>query len=120
MRDRHMARRTAVFLREFVVLFGFLNGVWLAVGVNPGRELLGVARGVVETFVRAQAVEVAFVLLPIALLVASLWLIHRRAGWLGFLAVGLAFVGGAVLLSSATLSFLLLVAGLGVGVVATA
>lgn len=103
-----------------MILFGFLNGVWLAVGVNPGRELLGVARGIVETFVRGAAIEILFVVVPLLLLAASVWLIWRRGRWLGFVAVGVAFVGGAEILASPTLALGLLLLGLVLGVLATA
>ncbi|MFA5862292.1 MAG: hypothetical protein WDA16_11420, partial [Candidatus Thermoplasmatota archaeon] len=75
-----MARRTAVFLREFVILFGFLNGVWLAIGVNPGRELLDVLKAIVEGLLSGTVIEFLFVFAPLLLLVGMLWLIYRKGG----------------------------------------
>lgn len=114
-----MAKRTAVFLREFVILFGFLNGVWLAVGVNPGKELLDVVKGSVEGLLSGTLIEFLFVFLPLVLLVATLWLIYKKGGWVGFLAVGCAFLGGAEVLASPRTSLVLLAGGLVLGVVAT-
>lgn len=118
-RARHVARRTQVFLKESVILFGFLNGLFLALGVNPGAELLEVLRGIVERLASGQAVALVFTLLPLALVALMLFLIYKRGGWLGFVAVGAAFVAGLWLLSAPSASFFLLVGALALGVVAT-
>ena len=87
-----MARRTSKFLKEFVILFGFLNGVWLAVGVNPGAELLGVLRGTLEGLVSGSWVSFLFSFIPIVLLLLTFWPIFLPACWVGFFAVGSAFL----------------------------
>lgn len=108
-----------MFLKESVILFGFLNGLFLALGVNPGAELLEVLRGIVERLASGQAVTLFFTLLPLALVALMLYLIYKRGGWLGFVAVGVAFVAGLWLLSAPAASFFLLLAALGLGIVAT-
>lgn len=113
-------RRTQVFLKEGVVFFGFLNGLFLAVGVNPGATLLDVARGVLENLVGESGLLVlVFTLLPLALVALALWFIYKRGGWLGIVAVGLAFVAGLSLLASPTRGAALLVGAILLGVVAT-
>lgn len=119
-RPRRVARRTGVFLKEFVILFGFLNGLWLALGINPGAELLEVLRGIVESLLAGVPVRFIFTLLPLVFLGAILWLIHKRGGWLGFLAVGLGFVAGLQILAAPRVSFFLLLAAMALGYVATA
>ena len=114
-----MAKRTGRFLKEFVILFGFLNGVWLAVGVNPGAELLDVVRGTVEGLVSGSWAEFLFTFIPIALLVVTLWLIFRQGGWVGFLAVGAAFLAGLQVTSAPRVMFVLLLIALGLGWIAT-
>ena len=114
-----MARRTGRFLKEFVILFGFLNGVWLAVGVNPGAELLDVVRGTLETLVAGGWVGFIFAFLPIVLLGVTLWLIFRKGGWVGFAAVACAFLAGLQVTSQPRVMFVLLLAALGLGWVAT-
>lgn len=110
-----MARRSATFLKEAVILFGFLNGLWLAIGVNPGAELLDVLRGIVENAFSGTLVRTLFAILPLVLVVAMLAFIHRRGGWLGFIAVGAAFVAGLVLLAEPTWAFFLLLGALALG-----
>lgn len=114
-----MARRATTFLKEFVVLFGFLNGLFLSVGVNPGATLLDVLADMIDSLTGGNgAVRLALTLAPLALLAAILYLIARRAGWLGFVAVGMAFVSGLWLLSAPTPAFLLLAGALALGYVA--
>lgn len=114
-----VAKRTQTFLKEFVILFGFLNGLWLALGVNPGARLLEVLVGIVENLVSGAPVRVLFTFAPILFVVAMLWLIYRRGGWVGFLAVGLGFVAGLQVLAAPELSFFLLLAALVLGFLAT-
>jgi hypothetical protein len=115
-----MAKRTGRFLKEFVVLFGFLNGVWIAVGVNPGQEFLAIARGIVESLAGANGVvDFLFTAIPLLLLVAALVAIWRRGGWLGFLAVALGFLSGLCVVAESRVSLVMLLASLGLGWFAT-
>lgn len=111
-------RRAQVFVKEGVVLFGFLNGVFLSLGVNPGAELLGVVAGFAQRVASGSAVSFLVAVLPLVLLAAMLVVIFRRGGWMGLLAVSLAFLAGVVLLADAALSLLLLLAALALGYVA--
>lgn len=112
-------RRQQAFLRESVVLFGFLNGLFLAIGVNPGRTLLAVLIEISDSLTGGNgAVRLVLTLLPLALLIFALYLIHKRAGWLGFVAVGLAFLSGLWLLAEPATGSVLLLAALGLGYVA--
>lgn len=113
-------KRTQTFLKESVVLFGFLNGLFMAVGVNPGATLLAIVMEIADSLTGGNGtVRLALTLLPLALLLAALYLIHKRAGWLGFVAVGAAFFSGLWLLSEPMTGFLLLVAAVGIGFIAT-
>lgn len=114
-----MSRRTSVFLKEFVVLFGYLNGVFVAVGVNPAATLLGTLQNLLIALVGADGLlAFAFALLPTILLVLMLYLILRKGGWLGLLAVLAAFVGGMQVVTSPAASLVFLAVGLGLGWVA--
>lgn len=115
-----MARRTSAFLREFVVLFGFLNGVWLAVGVNPGAKLLEVLAGILLNLTgREGTLQLVLTLLPVILTVVTLFLILRKGGFVGLLAVIVALVGGMQILADPTVSLVLLLAAMGLGYFAT-
>jgi hypothetical protein len=114
-----VAKRTGVFLKEFVVLFGFLNGVWLAVGVNPGAEFLAILRQTAESLVGVNGwLEFFFALVPLVLVVAALVAILRKGGILGFVAVLVALFAGMLIVSEPRSSFVLLLAALGLGYLA--
>lgn len=113
-------RRTSVFLKEFVVLFGFLNGVWAAVGVNPGATLLETLENFVVALIGASGpLLFAFALLPAVLMIVTLYLILRKGGWLGLVAVLVAFFGGIQVVSNPQAAFVLLLVALGLGYLAT-
>lgn len=114
-----VARRTQVFLKEFVVLFGYLNGIWVAVGVNPGATLLRVLEGYFERLFSGELVDTLFALVPLLFLIAMLVIIFRKGGWLGLAAVALAFLAGMQILSAPATSLVLLLVALGAGFVAT-
>jgi hypothetical protein len=113
-------RRTQLFLKESVILFGFLNGVFFSLGVNPGQTLFAVAAEILDTLTGGNGgVRLALTLAPLALLGFALYLIHKRAGWLGFVAVGAAFLSGLWLLSEPMTAFILILTAVGIGLVAT-
>lgn len=115
-----VGRRRQVFLKESVVLFGFLNGLFLSVGVNPGATLLAVLASILDSLTGGNGlVRLALTLLPLLLLGVMLRLVHKRAGWLGFVAVGLAFLAGLWLLSAPTTAFAVLLGAVALGIVAT-
>ena len=110
-----MPRRTETFLKEFVILFGFLNGVWFAVGVNPGAELLEVLLGMGEGLLSGSTLTFLATFVPLVLLGAMLYLIFRKGGWLGFAAVGVAFLAGLQVTSAPKAMAVLLLVALGLG-----
>ena len=113
-------RRTQLFLKESVVFFGFLNGLFLALGVSPGAALLDVLRAIVENLVGESGwIALLFTLLPVALLGLALYFIHKRGGWLGFVAVGCAFIAGLWVLAEPGVGAAMLAAAVVLGVVAT-
>lgn len=109
-------KRAKLFLRESVILFGFLNGLFLGLGVNPGATILAVVAEILESLTGGNgAVRLALTLLPLALVAFALYSIHKRAGWLGFVAVGIAFLAGLWILPDPLVGTLTLLAALVLG-----
>ncbi len=111
--------RSGRFFKEFIILFGFLNGVWLAVGVNPGERLYDVF---VNAIARADPTGVAVPLLllaPLAVLAFIIMLIHRKGGWLGIMAVITGFISGMFVLTVPVMSLTLLAVAFVLGYFAT-
>lgn len=112
-------KRAKLFLRESVIFFGFLNGLFLGLGVNPGATIFAVLGNILDSLTGGNgAVRLALTLAPLALVALALYLIHKRAGLLGFVAVGIAFLSGLWLRPEPITGALLLVAALAVGYVA--
>lgn len=117
-----MARRAGVFLKESVILLGFLNGVWVAVGVNPAEQLLATLVNVIERMDPGRGVDALVALLPFLLLALMLWLIHRvwkRGRWMGMAAVALGFLSGMQIVGDPLSSLVLLGAAVLLGYAAT-
>lgn len=113
-------RRTQVFLKESVVLFGFLNGLFVGIGVNPAATVLGVVEETLTSLTGGNGlVLLALTLLPLVLVGLALYLIWKRGGWLGFVAVAFAFVSGLWLLVAPAAATAMLLAAFLLGYVAT-
>ena len=114
-----MRKRQAAFLRESVVLTGFLSGVWIALRFNPSAVLLSEFRAIVEGVTADPRVELAFAILPLAIFVLTLVVIYRRGRWLGLLAVFVAFEAGARVVAAPGVALALLAVALALGWFAT-
>lgn len=117
-----MGRRQSVFLKESVILFGFLNGVWVAIGVNPGQRLLEVLLDVLQRAHPGEGVSALVALLPFLIVALTLYLVYRvwrKGRWLGIAAVACAFLAGMQVLGDPLASLTLLGAAVLVGYLAT-
>ena len=110
------AKRTNLFFKGSVILFGFVNGLFMALGINPSAEVFAFLMPYVEVY-GSNAVYFLTVL-PTILLIISLYTIYRRAKWLGFFAVFLGFIGGLSIMGSWMLALGLLVVAWIIGYVA--
>ena len=113
MRRRYRSR--GMSLRELIIGFGFLSGIWLAVGIDPTSEILGAFTDILNNL----EINIGYIfllqVLPILLFIFFMILIYRRGGKLGLVAVACAFLGGLLILTIPILSVILLFSGLGIG-----
>ena len=110
--------KAMVFVQEFVLLFGFLSGYWIYAGVNPETEILKAFLEVIVELAPSIAPGVSLIswMIPIVLIIGCISTSLAVGGWIGLLAVGLAFVGGLMIESIGV--YLLLIAIL-IGLFAT-
>lgn len=87
-----------LFFKQAIIGFGFFNGLWMAVGIDPGDEVFKFLQPYAEPY--GATIAYLFTILPTILLALSLWLIYKKGKWLGFAAVGLGFIGGLLILIS--------------------
>jgi hypothetical protein len=97
----------------FIVGLGFLSGLWIAVGINPGAIFSSVLAGAADFLVPGPALLIwlgAALCLGFALAVA-----YDRRGLFGLSTVGLGFLGGSLILVSPVPAVILLAVGLVLG-----
>jgi hypothetical protein len=114
-----MARRSKTYLWQVVIGFGFLSGVWTAIGIDPEEVLLNLLGTAVTAAYPDPTLRTLFIILPTILLLWSVWQAYRKGKVPGLIAVILAYVAGLSILVSLTTTVLLLVAALLVGYLAT-
>ena len=107
-----------IFFKELIIGFGFLNGIWIAVGINPEAEIFKALKEVINTINPDNQFSILFIILPLIVLVGTLILIKAIGGWLGFAAVGCGFIGGLLILISPMISIIFLLVGWGLGIIA--
>jgi hypothetical protein len=95
--------------KKFIVGFGFLNGLWFAIGIDPQAALF-------KALVPAIALispELAkwFIIIPTILTVLTFVYVLYRGKLLGALAVGMGFVGGFLISTSPVFGLIALAAG---------
>ena len=102
-----MTKRNEQFVIEFVILFGFLNGLWVYLGVNPETELLKAVIDLIPEMSSLLFWSISVLLTGIAIYAA--YVIGR---WAGLLAILAAFLGGVFIESWGIWSLLV---GIGIG-----
>ena len=114
-----MARRSKTYLWQVVIGFGFLSGVWTAIGIDPEEVVLNLLGTAVTAAYPDPTLRTLFIVLPTILLLWSVWQAYRKGKVFGLIAVILAYVAGLSILVSLTTTIILLVAALLVGYLAT-
>jgi hypothetical protein len=106
-----MAKRSKTYIWQFVIGLGFLSGVWTAIGIDPEAVLLGVLGTAVTALWPDPNIRLAFILLPMLLLVVSVYGAYRGGKVFGLISVVLAYLAGlSVPVSLATTLILLVIA----------
>lgn len=82
------------FVRVFVIGLGFMSGFWIAVGVNPEAVMTNAFAEAAKSILAGS--EILIRLVPALTTVTSVLLAFAIGGWLGLVAVGVAFIGGIV------------------------
>ncbi len=97
-----MARRRRSWISSLiglVVILGFLNGVWLTLGVKPGEEVWKALTKLVGFFLPQTGLLSVLWLVPSVILVWQLWRSWALGGILGLIAIALGFVAGLLILA---------------------
>jgi hypothetical protein len=104
-----------ISLRELIIGLGFVEGLWMAAGIDPQAAIFGWISTLLEKLHASSNYFLILKVLPIVLLAGSLLLILRLGGWLGLVAVGLAFAAGLLIITTPTTSVFLIMGALVLG-----
>jgi len=103
-----MAKKSRVYIWQFVIGLGFLSGLWTAIGIDPQAVIVGILGTVIETVYSDPAIRSLFLILPAILLIFSVYGAYTRGRLLGLISVLVAYIAGlSILVSTVTaLAFL--------------
>jgi len=89
-------KKTEYFIKEFVIGLGFLSGLWIKIGINPEEEAIKQLANAIKTIYPNAFDPIQFLSLSTLFTILSIIVAYSLGGWLGLLAIGLAFIGGAI------------------------
>jgi hypothetical protein len=110
-----MAKRSRAYIWQSVIGFGFLSGLWTAIGIDPEAVILNLIGTTVNAIYPDPEVRYLFIILPTILLIISVWQVWKKGRVPGLVAVILAYVAGLSILLSWTTSLVLLLAAIAIG-----
>lgn len=99
-----MSSREDIFIREFVVGFGFLGGLFTRVGVDPEEEILKALLEVAKSFSPSMGpiFPVLLFLFTALLTISSILGAYRLGGIIGLIAVAFAWMGGFIMVGGSS------------------
>ncbi len=95
-----MSKKGDIFVREFVLGFGFLGGIFTRVGVDPETMILQGLLEVLESFLPPPMGSIKsplLILFMVLLTVGPIYGAYRLGRGIGLLAVALAWFGGFII-----------------------
>jgi len=115
-----MSNKGEKFTREFVMGFGFLSGIFLAVGVDPEGEIIKVLIELLSQYNPELALtySIIFGIISILILIVTIFASYNFGGIIGLIAIFCAFLGGLIILFNIYIGFILLLIGLFLGPIA--
>ena len=109
-----MAKKVHRFIWQFVIGFGFLSGLWTAIGISPENLLINALGSAVTAQYSDPALRTFFLLLPMIILIVSVIGAYINGRIPGLISVLLAYVAGLVILSRLVAGIILLCAAVAV------
>jgi hypothetical protein len=113
-----MARQFSTVIKEIIVGFGFLNGLWYAIGTSPETEILGFINRYISLM--PEILQKIILIIPfilMALTIITIISIYHQGRILGIIAISLAFISGAIILKNWQVALILLLASIILGLI---
>jgi len=113
-----MTRNFSTIIKEIIIGFGFLNGLWFAIGTSPETEILGFINRYINLL--PEIVQKILMIIPfilMALTIITIISIYHKGRILGIIAVILGFISGAIFLKSWKTSLIILLISIILGLI---
>jgi hypothetical protein len=114
-----MAKKSRAYIWQSVICFGFLSGLWTAIGIDPEQVILNLIGQTAGTLFPDPYIRYLFIILPTILLILSIWQAWKKGRVPGLTAVIIAYVAGLSILVSWMTALILLFAAIVIGWLAT-
>ena len=95
-----MAKKSRTYIWQFVIGLGFLSGLWTAIGIDPQAVIVDIIGNVVDTVNSDPAIRSLFLILPMILLIISIFAAYSKGRLLGLISVIVAYLAGLLFLVS--------------------
>ena len=114
----HLGNRFNYIVKELIIGFGFLNGLWYAIGTSPGTEILGFINRYLSLM--PELLQKIILMIPFILMagtIITIITVYRKGRILGIIAISLAFLSGAIILKNWKAALIVLLASIILGLI---
>lgn len=115
-----MTKRSRRYVWQFTIGLGFLSGFWNAIGIDPEEVILNLLGSVTGEIYPDPLLRQVFIILPLIVLLLSVWGAYRGGRTKGLVSVLIAYMAGLSILVALWTSLLLLAISVMIGYLATA
>ena len=116
---RRIAKKSSLFIRQSVIGFGFLSGIFTAIGIDPEEAVIALAGSTITSLYPSKEIGYLFVILPTILLLISIFTAYRFGGITGLVSVVVAYFAGLLAFTTPFSAVILLIAAIVLGYLAT-
>ena len=113
-----MAKKSRTYIWQFVIGLGFLSGLWTAIGIDPQAVIVDILGNVVDTVYSDPAIRSLFLILPMILLIISIFAAYSKGRLLGLISVIIAYLAGLFIFVSTVTALVFLWVALIIGYLA--
>lgn len=116
----YMSTKGERYVKEYVVGFGFLSGIFLAVGVDPKGEIFKNLSNLLAQYNQDLAAwyTIIFGIISFLILILTILYAYGAGGLIGIAAIIFAFVGGLIIMGVPIVGVILLIIGILLGRIA--
>ncbi len=114
-----MGKKSRRYIWQVVIGFGFLSGLWTAIGIDPQGIVLSFLEKAVDTVYPDPTIRSLFLILPTLLLIASIIGAYSAGKMMGLVSVLVAYISGLLIVSRTVLALVLLCGAVILGYLST-